>query len=35
MPELRFRYGYAFALVLMALTGGGLWWYFKSKGWLE
>lgn len=34
MPELTWRYGYLFALLLMALTTGGLVLYFKRKGWL-
>jgi magnesium transporter len=34
MPELDWRYGYAGALGLMAVGAGGLWLYFKRKGWL-
>jgi magnesium transporter len=34
MPELRWQYGYAWALGLMVAFGGGLWVYFKRKGWL-
>jgi magnesium transporter len=34
MPELGWRYGYAWALGLMVVFGGGLWVYFKRKGWL-
>jgi magnesium transporter len=34
MPELRWQYGYAWALGLMVVFGGGLWVYFKRKGWL-
>jgi magnesium transporter len=34
MPELGWRYGYARALGLMVVSGGGLWVYFKRKGWL-
>jgi magnesium transporter len=34
MPELGWRYGYAWALGLMVVSGGGLWVYFKRKGWL-
>jgi magnesium transporter len=34
MPELGWRLGYAWALGLMAVGAGGLWLYFKRKGWL-
>jgi magnesium transporter len=34
MPELRWRYGYPFALGLMAMTAAGLVLYFRAKGWL-
>jgi magnesium transporter len=34
MPELNWRYGYPFALGLMALTVLGMLWYFRRKGWL-
>jgi magnesium transporter len=34
MPELGWRYGYGWALGLMVVSGGGLWIYFKRKGWL-
>jgi magnesium transporter len=34
MPELRWIYGYPFALGVMALTAGGLAYWFRSKGWL-
>lgn len=34
MPELRWRYGYLFALATMALTALGFLWYFRRKGWL-
>jgi len=34
MPELHWRYGYAWSLGLMVAFAGGLWWYFKRKGWL-
>jgi len=33
MPELRWRYGYAWALGLMALTAAGLVTFFKKRGW--
>jgi magnesium transporter len=33
MPELHWRYGYAWALGLMALTAAGLVAYFKRRGW--
>jgi magnesium transporter len=34
MPELGWRFGYAWALGLMAVGAGGLWLYFKRKRWL-
>ncbi len=34
MPELRWAAGYPFALTLMAVVVGGLWWFFKKAGWL-
>ena len=34
MPELGWRFGYAYALGLMVAAAGGLWWYFRRKGWL-
>jgi magnesium transporter len=34
MPELEWRFGYAWALGLMVVFAGGLWVYFKRKGWL-
>ncbi len=34
MPELGWRFGYAWAVGLMVLSAGGLWVYFKRKGWL-
>jgi magnesium transporter len=34
MPELGWRFGYAWALGLMVAGAGGLWVYFKRKGWL-
>jgi magnesium transporter len=34
MPELGWRFGYAWAVGLMAVGAGGLWLYFKRKGWL-
>ena len=34
MPELRWRYGYPFALGAMGLAAIGLLWFFRSKGWL-
>lgn len=34
MPELAWRYGYLYALALMAGLGGGLWLFFRRKGWL-
>jgi len=34
MPELGWRFGYAWALALMLGGAGGLYVYFKRKGWL-
>jgi magnesium transporter len=34
MPELSFRYGYPFALGLMAASALGLVWYYRRKGWI-
>jgi magnesium transporter len=34
MPELGWRFGYAWALGLMVVCAGGLWLYFKQKDWL-
>jgi magnesium transporter len=34
MPELRWRWGYPFVLVLMALVAGGALLYFRRRGWL-
>jgi magnesium transporter len=34
MPELGWRFGYGWAVGLMLLSAGGLWVYFKRKGWL-
>lgn len=34
MPELHWRYGYFFALGLLAVIGGGLWWYFHRRRFL-
>jgi magnesium transporter len=34
VPELGWRYGYLWALGLMAASGAGLWLFFKRKKWL-
>ncbi|HEY2989079.1 MAG TPA: magnesium/cobalt transporter CorA [Candidatus Binatia bacterium] len=34
MPELHWRYGYVFAITLMVLSSGGLYYYFKKKDYL-
>ena len=34
MPELNWRYGYLFALGLMAISSGVTYYYFKKKNWL-
>jgi len=33
MPELGWRFGYPFALLLMAACAAGMLWYFKRKKW--
>jgi magnesium transporter len=35
MPELNWRYGYPFALSLMAAVAAGMLFYFKRRGWLR
>lgn len=35
MPELHFPYGYPLALGVMGVVASGLYWYFRSKGWLD
>ena len=35
MPELEWRYGYFAAIAFMALVSGGLWFYFKKKGYFS
>ncbi|QNM96222.1 magnesium/cobalt transporter CorA [Chitinimonas koreensis] len=35
MPELEWRWGYPFALGLMALSVAAPFWYFQRKGWLR
>jgi magnesium transporter len=34
MPELAWRFGYLYALAVMGGLGGGMWLYFRRKGWL-
>ncbi|MGA1810927.1 magnesium/cobalt transporter CorA [Frondihabitans sp. 4ASC-45] len=34
MPELSWRFGYPFALLLMVAAGFGLFWVFRSRRWL-
>jgi magnesium transporter len=34
MPELSWRFGYPFAIVLVILSGFSPYWYFKRRGWL-
>jgi magnesium transporter len=34
MPELHWRYGYLFALALMAVTDGSLLLWFRRRGWI-
>ena len=33
MPELQWYYGYPFALMLMAVIGFGMLFYFKTRKW--
>lgn len=33
MPELDWKYGYLWALGLMLFIGGGIYYYFRRKGW--
>ena len=35
MPELRWRWGYAFAWSVMGFTGGAIFLWFRRKGWLR
>ncbi|WP_233512541.1 CorA family divalent cation transporter [Micromonospora deserti] len=34
MPELKWQYGYLFAVALMALVCGALYLIFKRRNWL-
>ena len=34
MPELHWRFGYIWALLIMLVTGGGLLLFFRKRGWL-
>ena len=34
IPELRWQFGYAYAIALMALIVWALWVLFKKSGWL-
>lgn len=34
MPELKWRFGYLWALCLMVALPGGLVWYFRHRGWI-
>ncbi|MBK8259502.1 MAG: magnesium/cobalt transporter CorA [Polyangiaceae bacterium] len=34
MPELKWRYGYIFSVILMMSSVGGLLLYYRSRGWL-
>lgn len=33
MPELQYRYGYFVLLGVMGVVGGGLFWWFRRRGW--
>jgi Mg2+ and Co2+ transporter CorA len=35
MPELQHVFGYPAVLIFMALVGGGMYIYFKTRGWLD
>ena len=35
MPELRQKWGYPGVLILMAVVSGGIYLYFRRKGWLK
>jgi len=34
MPELKWRFGYAFVWGLMLVVTAGLYWVFKKKDWI-
>jgi magnesium transporter len=34
MPELKWRYGYVFAWLLMGIASGGLFYWFRRKQWI-
>jgi magnesium transporter len=34
MPEVNWRYGYAFAIALMVISSGATYYFFKKKNWL-
>lgn len=34
MPELRWRYGYIFSILVMAASAGGLMLYYRARGWI-
>jgi magnesium transporter len=35
MPELTWKYGYFYALILMVAVAGGLFIWFRKKGWFN
>jgi magnesium transporter len=35
MPELGWRFGYIYAVVLMLLSAAGMLWYFARNGWID
>lgn len=35
MPELKWRYGYPFAILLMAVVAVSLYFFFRRKGWVK
>ena len=34
MPELKWRFGYPMALIIMSVIAGGMLFYFRRKKWL-
>jgi magnesium transporter len=34
MPELKWRFGYLLAWIIMGAVSGGLWWWFRKNQWI-
>jgi magnesium transporter len=34
MPELNWKYGYGFSVILMVVFSGAVLWFFRRKKWL-